>query len=34
MSAKMCRMNCKVDGNGLSHYIIYAGDNEGDEFPF
>jgi hypothetical protein len=31
MSSVMCRMDCKVDGNGLSHYIIYA--EEGD-LPF
>ena len=28
MSVVMCRMECKVDGNGLSHYIIY--NDEGD----
>ncbi len=28
MSVVMCRMECNVDGNGLSHYIIY--NDEGD----
>jgi modified peptide precursor CbpA len=32
MSAIMCRLDCKVDGNGLSHYIIY--DAAEGEFPF
>ena len=31
MSVVMCRMECKVDGNGLSHYIIY--DEQGEQ-PF
>ena len=31
MSVVMCRMECKVDGNGLSHYIIY---DEQGELPF
>jgi modified peptide precursor CbpA len=31
MSVVMCRMECKVDGNGLSHYIIY---DEQGEMPF
>jgi modified peptide precursor CbpA len=31
LSVVMCRMECKVDGSGLSHYIIY--DKQG-ELPY
>ena len=31
MSVVMSRMECRVDGNGLSHYIIYDG---AGELPF